>query len=101
MWEFPGGKVERDESPREALVREIEEELGVTLDIAAMDPAGFAEEPAANGGPGLVLLLYNCRIVAGDPEGREGQQWGWFTREKATELVLPPMDRQLLVGLKG
>ncbi|BBC72865.1 NUDIX domain-containing protein [Altererythrobacter sp. B11] len=100
QWEFPGGKVEPGESPRPALAREIEEELGVALDIAAMEPAGFAEESGANGVSAIVLFLYTCRAFAGEPTGREGQNWGWFTLTEAAELDLAPMDRALLAKLR-
>lgn len=99
MWEFPGGKVEAVESPRFALRREIVEELAIEIDPEALEPAGFAEEPPGEGGPGLVLLLYKSTRWHGLPEGLEGQRWGWFTHEEAGLLDLAGMDRLLLAGL--
>jgi 8-oxo-dGTP diphosphatase len=101
QWEFPGGKVEPVETPRFALCREVEEELGVTLMAEALVPAGFADEPPAAGRPGLVLFLYSAGRWHGVPEAREGQHWGWFTPVEAERLDLPPMDRALLAGLMG
>lgn len=101
LWEFPGGKVEHEEIPRLALCREIVEELAIVLDPDSLDPAGFADEPPADGRPGLVLLLYSCTVWRGEPEALEGQCWGWFTAEEAAELDLPPLDRALLEGLSG
>lgn len=101
LWEFPGGKVENGETPRFALCREVHEELGIELSEEALEPAGFAEEPPAEGRPALVLFLYTCLIWSGEPEGREGQHWGWFTPGEAALLPLPPMDRALLAGLPG
>ena len=101
QWEFPGGKVETGESPRVALCREVGEELGIALEAEALRPAGFAEEAGAAGAPALVLFLYTCLRWHGEPEAREGQAWGWFTREQAGRLALPPMDRALLETLPG
>jgi len=100
-WEFPGGKVEIEESPRLALCREIAEELAIVLDPEALDPAGFADEVPVDGGFGVVLMLYTCRSWSGIPEGLEGQTWGWFTVDEATALDLPEMDRALLASLPG
>jgi 8-oxo-dGTP diphosphatase len=95
-WEFPGGKVESDESPRRALMREIAEELALYIDPLAMEPSGFAEESSASGRLHILLLLYACPAWRGQPRGCEGQSWGWFTTEEAARLPLPPMDRVLL-----
>ena len=99
QWEFPGGKVEPAENPRQALVREVREELALTLSASALEPAGFAEELADGDRPGIVLLLYRCATWSGRPEPLEGQQWGWFTPEGAARLDLAAMDRRLLRGL--
>lgn len=93
LWEFPGGKVENGENPRDSLVREIAEELGLQLDPAQLSPALVADELAS--GP-VVLILYTATVFAGVPQGLEGQQWGWFTRAEAARLPLAPMDRDLL-----
>ncbi len=77
------------------------EELGIELVESALRPAGFTEEAGDSGRPALVLFLYTCLLWHGEPEGREGQAWGWFTREQAARLPLPPMDRALLSVLPG
>jgi 8-oxo-dGTP diphosphatase len=99
LWEFPGGKVETTENPRFALRREVEEELGLRLSEREMMPAGFAEDEADEGCAAIVLFLYECPGWQGEPEGREGQRWGWFTRAEAAALDLPPSDRALLERL--
>ncbi|VVT17463.1 (deoxy)nucleoside triphosphate pyrophosphohydrolase [Erythrobacter sp. EC-HK427] len=96
LWEFPGGKVEAGESPRDSLVREIEEELGLHLDPHQFVPSGFAEESQQSR---IVLFLYSTRQNAGVPVPREGQRVGWFTPASAQDLPLAPMDRRLLAQL--
>jgi 8-oxo-dGTP diphosphatase len=100
LWEFPGGKVETTENPRFALRREVEEELGLRLSEREMMPAGFAEDGADEGCVAIVLFLYECPGWQGEPEGREGQRWGWFTGAEAAALDLPPSDRALLGRLR-
>jgi 8-oxo-dGTP diphosphatase len=99
LWEFPGGKVESEETPRLALCREVAEELTIELAEEALEPAGFAEEAAADGRPALVLFLYTCARWRGEPAAREGQRWGWFTPQEAARMAMPPMDRALLARL--
>ena len=96
LWEFPGGKVETLENPRFALVREIGEELGLEVDPADLSPALVADDM---GERAIVLFLYTAAKWLGNPEGREGQEWGWFTSEEAANLPLAPMDRDLLSRL--
>lgn len=97
MWEFPGGKVEPGEEPRDALCRELAEELGVEVRPHELEPTLFAEETSA--GRVIVLMLYRVQAKEIAPHGRDGQQWGWFSREEAAQLPLAPMDRDLLERL--
>ena len=101
QWEFPGGKVEKEENPRLALAREVAEELGLALDPGVMRPLGFADEAADEGRPAIVLFLYACPAWSGTPAGHDGQAFGWFTRTEAQALDLAPMDRRLLEMCPG
>jgi len=96
LWEFPGGKVENGEIPRFALVRELAEELSITLDPAQLEPRAFAEEA---GDRQIVLFLYTSHEACSGPQARDGQNWGWFDTVEAAQLDLAPMDRALLTQI--
>ncbi len=96
LWEFPGGKVETNETPRCALVREIAEELGLTLQERDLSPAGIAQCEARGEDTDIVILLYTTSRWTGEPQALEGNEWGWFTAIQARALDKPPLDIQLL-----
>ncbi len=107
LWEFPGGKVDAGESPEQAAVREMEEELGVILEIDALEAVGFAsgrlEGPGAQGaGPGraLVILLYRARAWGEEPVSREGGEAAWFEPDEIPGLAMPPLDYPLAQALE-
>ncbi|MFC4291856.1 8-oxo-dGTP diphosphatase MutT [Sphingorhabdus arenilitoris] len=90
LWEFPGGKVEQNENPESALVRELHEELGITIHSEKMMPLTFASE--ALGEKNLLLLLYICREWDGEAQAMEGNSLRWVTIAEMRGLSMPPAD---------
>jgi 8-oxo-dGTP diphosphatase len=94
MWEFPGGKLEEGESPEEALVRELREEIGIDVEAKALIPATFASHCYENFH--LLMPLFLVQEWKNDPTPLEGQLLQWFKLSQIDTTTMPPPDGPLV-----
>jgi 8-oxo-dGTP diphosphatase len=94
LWEFPGGKVERDELPEQTLIRELKEELGIDVSTACLAPLTFASHAYADFH--LLMPLWICRRWEGIVTAQEGQEIAWVRPQRLREYPMPPADEPLI-----
>ena len=97
LWEFPGGKIEPGERPEDALIRELREELGVTVKAACLAPLTFASHAYEDFH--LMMPLYVCRRWEGLVQPLEGQALKWVRAKALRDWPMPPADAPLIPHL--
>ena len=97
LWEFPGGKVEAGERPEDTLIRELKEELAITVSEPCLAPLAFASHTYPDFH--LLMPLYVCRRWEGMVAAKEGQRLAWVRPNRLKDYAMPPADLPLVAHL--
>ncbi len=97
-WEFPGGKVEENETPKNAIIREVKEELDIDINNKCIAPLSFSEFDYKKFQ--LLLLLYVCRRWEGEPKSMEKNEFKWVKPNMLRKYKMPPADDALIYNLQ-
>lgn len=98
LWEFPGGKVEQGEIPEFALMRELEEELGIETRPTCYHPIAFASHSYDDFH--LLMPVFACRMWTGEPTAKEHSELAWVHPLKMPDYKMPEADIPLIATLR-
>jgi 8-oxo-dGTP diphosphatase len=97
-WEFPGGKVDEGETPEEAIIRELKEEINIDVTGSCLAPLSFTEKQYDN--YYVVVLLYVCRRWNGHVMPMEEQELAWVNPKEIDNFKLLPADKSFFASLR-
>lgn len=95
LWEFPGGKLESNESPEDCLAREFREEIGVEIEVGTILEVVYHRYPEKN----VLLLFYSCRLRSGEPKPLDVAELAWTPKADLLDLDWVPADRPFVKRL--
>jgi len=98
LWEFPGGKMEPGETPEQALIRELAEELGIVVQEPCLAPFSFASHSYDTFH--LLMPLFVCRRWEGVPQTKEHAALKWVRPQELKDYPMPPADVPLVPMLR-
>jgi mutator protein MutT len=96
LWEFPGGKIEENETPQECLKRELKEELGIDVEVGELLNEVFHCYPEKT----VHLLFYKCRWIDHEPQILQCQGFKWVRQNELKQYEFPAADAQLISELE-
>jgi 8-oxo-dGTP diphosphatase len=97
LWEFPGGKIEADETPKESIIREIQEELNCKIEVGKLVADATHEYPTVT----VRLITYLCQIIDGVPTANEHEKIIWLPMNALHSLDWAPADLPTLEALNN
>ena len=97
LWEFPGGRVEADETDEQALAREVLHRLGVNVEVQKL--VSFVRHPYER--YTIELHLYECRLASGQPSKRNVQDFAWVQSDEFEHYPFTPADELSVAQLLG
>ncbi len=97
LWEFVGGKVEKGETPEEALVRECMEELNIRVTVGDVFMAVTHRYPDIQ----IRLTVFHASIVSGAPQCVEHSELRWVTPEETRDMAFCPADDDILLRIRN